>query len=102
MIWRSTALILAAFVAAGVAVWFGPMLLDLLDLGQFGFIGQLGLPILVLTALDLAFRRVPGASDPQAADAFKDHSPARTTPDANLVSVSQTPTIVTAIPAWAK
>jgi hypothetical protein len=96
MSWRSTVLILAAFVAAGIAVWFGPLLLEAPGLGEFGFIGQLGLPILVLTALELAFRRIPGASEPQAADAVEDHTPARTMPGANPASVSRTPPIVMA------
>jgi hypothetical protein len=68
MIWRSTALILAAFVAASLAVWFGPELLASLGLGEFGFIGQLCFAILVLSVLEALFRRLPGSSEPRAAD----------------------------------
>lgn len=57
MIWRSTAMILAAFVAAGLAVWFGPVLLGPVGLGEFSFVGQICLAILVLSALDAAFAR---------------------------------------------
>jgi hypothetical protein len=57
--WISTAQILAAFVAAGLAVWVAPSLLTPLGLGEFGFVGQLGLVILVLSALEALFRRLP-------------------------------------------
>ena len=60
MIWRSTAQIVAAFLAAGLAVWFGPTLLNSLGLSEFAFVGQLGLAILMLSVLDLVFRRLPG------------------------------------------
>jgi hypothetical protein len=59
MIWRSTAQILAAFVAAAIAVWFGPDLLDPLGLGEFAFVGQLCFAILVLSGLEALFRRLP-------------------------------------------
>jgi hypothetical protein len=61
MIWRSTALILVAFLAAGLAVWFGPDLLALAGLGGFAFVGQLCLAVLVLSALEAAFNRLPGS-----------------------------------------
>jgi hypothetical protein len=54
MSWNSIALIVAAFVAAGATVWFSPDLLGLLGLGEFAFVGQLCLTILVLSALDRA------------------------------------------------
>jgi hypothetical protein len=60
MIWRSTAQILAAFLTSGLAVWFGPTLLNSLGLSEFVFVGQLCLVILALSALDLVFRRLPG------------------------------------------
>ena len=56
MIWRSTALILAAFVVATLTVWFGP---TLLSLGEFAFLGQLCLTILALSVLDAVFQRLP-------------------------------------------
>jgi integral membrane sensor domain MASE1 len=58
MIWRSTAMIVAAFVTAGLAVWYGAALLDPLGLGEFAFLGQLGLPILVLSILEALFSRL--------------------------------------------
>jgi hypothetical protein len=64
MMWRSTAMLVVAFVAAGSAVWYSPLLLDWLGLGEFVFLGQLGLPILVLSVLDPLFRRVSGPSGP--------------------------------------
>jgi hypothetical protein len=64
MIWRSTAMLLVAFVAAWMAVEYSPMLLDLLGLGEFVFLGQLGLPILVLSLLDMLFRRISGPAGP--------------------------------------
>jgi hypothetical protein len=57
VIWRSTAQILAAFAVAGVAVWFAPALLALIGLGEFAFLGQLGLTILALSVLDQVFNR---------------------------------------------
>ena len=65
MIWRSTAMILVAFLAAGIAVCFSPMLLDWIGLGEFGFLGQLGLPILLLSVLEMLFRRISGPAGPQ-------------------------------------
>jgi hypothetical protein len=63
MIWRSTAQILVSFVVAGVIIWFSPLLCGLLGLGEFAFVGQLGLTILALSVLDRVFRRIPGSSD---------------------------------------
>jgi hypothetical protein len=65
MIWRSTAMILVAFVAAWTAVWYTPMLFDLVGLGEFVFVGQVGLPILVLSLLEIPFRRISGPAGPQ-------------------------------------
>jgi hypothetical protein len=64
--WRSTTLILAAFVAAGLAVWFSPALLETLGLSEFAFLGQLCLAILALSALDAVFRRLPGSHPEEA------------------------------------
>lgn len=58
MIWRSTVLILAAFAVSGLAVWFGPGLFGLIGLGEFAFVGQLCLALLVLSVLDVVFRRL--------------------------------------------
>jgi hypothetical protein len=58
VIWRSTAQILAAFLVAWLAVWFGPDLLIPLGLGEFVFIGQLCLVILALSLLEAVFRRI--------------------------------------------
>jgi hypothetical protein len=65
MIWRSTAMILVAFVAAWIAVEYSPVLLDLIGLSQFVFLGQLGLPILVLSVLEVLFRRISGPGGPR-------------------------------------
>jgi hypothetical protein len=62
--WRSTVMLVLAFVAAGYAVWYGPLLLDWIGLGEFVFIGQLGLPILGLSVLEPLFRRVSGPTGP--------------------------------------
>ena len=64
MIWLSTAQIVAAFVVAGLVVWFTPDLLIPLGLGEFAFVGQLCLAILVLSLLDAAFRRLDHAIGP--------------------------------------
>jgi hypothetical protein len=65
MIWRSTAMLVVAFVAAWIAVGYSPLLLDWLGLGEFVFLGQLGLPILVLSVLEMLFRRITGPTGPQ-------------------------------------
>jgi hypothetical protein len=65
MIWRSTGMIVVAFVVAGIVVWFSPLLLDRIGLGEFVFLGQLGLPILVLSVLEVAFRRISGPAGPR-------------------------------------
>ncbi len=61
MIWRPTALILAAFLAAALAVWFTPDVLTPLGLGEFAFIGQLGSMILILSLLEAVFSRLPAS-----------------------------------------
>jgi len=65
MIWRSTAMIVVAFVAAWNTVEYSPVLLDWLGLGEFVFLGQLGLPILVLSVLEMLFRRISGPTGRQ-------------------------------------
>jgi hypothetical protein len=65
MIWRSTAMIVVAFVAAWAAIEYSPSLLDLVGLGEFVFLGQLGLPIVVLSVLEMLFRRISGPTGPQ-------------------------------------
>jgi hypothetical protein len=64
VIWRSTAMLVVAFVAAGYTVCYAPMLLDWLGLGEFVFLGQLGLPIVVLSVLERLFRRISGPGGP--------------------------------------
>jgi hypothetical protein len=63
MTWRSTGQILISFAVAGLTVWFSPMLLTSFGLGEFVFVGQLGLTILVLSVVEAVFRRVPEPSD---------------------------------------
>jgi hypothetical protein len=58
MMWRSTALILLSFAAAGFTIWYAPALLDLLGLSEFAFVGQLCLVMLVSSLLEAAFRRL--------------------------------------------
>ena len=58
MNWSSPAQIVAAFFVAGVVVWFSPLLLVPLGLGEFVILGQLCLAVLALSLLDLLFRRV--------------------------------------------
>ena len=58
MIWRPMALILGAFLAAGLAVWFVPALLDLVGLSEFVFVGQICVAILALSALEIMFSRL--------------------------------------------
>ena len=65
MIWRSTAMIVVAFVAAWLTVRYSPRLMDLLGLGLFGFLGQLVLPILVLSALEALYRRISRPGGPR-------------------------------------
>lgn len=65
MIWRSTAMIVLAFVAAWLAVEYSPVLLDLIGLGEFVFLGQVGLPILALSVLEILFRRISGPGGPR-------------------------------------
>ena len=55
MMWRPVALILGAFLAAGLSVWFTPELFDLAGLGEFAFIGQVCAAVLVLSALERVF-----------------------------------------------
>jgi hypothetical protein len=64
MMWRSTVMIVLAFVAAWYAVSYSPLLLDWMGLGEFVFLGQLGLPIVILSVLELLFRRISGRSGP--------------------------------------
>lgn len=54
----STALILLAFAAAGLGVWFSPLLLDRIGLGEFAFLGQTCGVILILSVLETAFHRI--------------------------------------------
>jgi len=63
VIWRSTVLIVAAFAAAAIVIWLAPRLLAPLGLGEFAFVGQLGLAVLVLSVLDKVFTRLPGSAD---------------------------------------
>jgi hypothetical protein len=58
MIWRSTAQILVSFLLAGLAVWFSPVPLDGLGLGEFTVVGQVCAAILVLSVLEAVFRRL--------------------------------------------
>lgn len=56
--WGSTAAILLAFSAAGLAVWYGPVLLETLGLGVFAFMGQVCAAILALSVLEAMFNRL--------------------------------------------
>jgi hypothetical protein len=56
--WHSTVLILIAFVIAGLVVWFGPMILGPLGLGEFVFVGQICFVILALSVLEAVFGRL--------------------------------------------
>jgi len=64
MIWRSTSLILISFAVASLVLWGAPLLFGPLGLGEFVFVGQIGLTILALSLLDAAFARVPGSGSP--------------------------------------
>ena len=55
--WASTAAILLAFAAAGLAIGLAPALLEPLGLGDFAVMGQVCLAIPVLSALEAAFAR---------------------------------------------
>jgi hypothetical protein len=54
MTWRSTVMILVAFLGAGLAVWFAP----------FGPVGQIVVPFVVLSLLEVAFNRLEHAIGP--------------------------------------
>jgi len=64
MSWRSTVMIVVAFVAAWFAVGYSPILFDWIGLGEFVVLGQLGLPILLLSLLEMLFRRISGPTGP--------------------------------------
>ena len=55
--WGSSAAILLAFLAAGLAVWYGPALLEPLGLDAFAFVGQVCAAILALSVLEVVFAR---------------------------------------------
>jgi hypothetical protein len=59
--WRSPVHIAIAFLVAGLVVWFSPLLLMHLGLGEFEFVGQVCLAVLALSVLDLIFQRLPGS-----------------------------------------
>jgi hypothetical protein len=63
MNWRSTAQILLSFVLAGLAVWVSPLLFDRIGLGEFTFVGQLASAMILLSMLELVFRRWEDAPD---------------------------------------
>ena len=54
----STVPILLAFAAAGLGVWFSPLLFDRIGLGEFVFLGQACGVILILSALEWVFHRI--------------------------------------------
>jgi hypothetical protein len=51
--------VLAAFLVAGLTVWFSPMLIGAVGLGEFAFVGQLCATVLVLSMLESVFGRLP-------------------------------------------
>jgi hypothetical protein len=56
--WRAPALIVTAFVAVILVVWFGPDLLDRPGLGEFVFVGQVCFVVAILSGLEALFRRL--------------------------------------------
>ncbi len=54
---KAMASIAAAFGLAGLAVWLAPGLLELAGFGDFKFLGQLGLVILILSGLEAVLSR---------------------------------------------
>ena len=58
MIWRSTAMIVAAFAVAGLAIWTSSFLLALSGLGEFRIVGQVCGVVLALSLLEAAFHRI--------------------------------------------
>jgi hypothetical protein len=61
MNWRSPIQIAIAFLVAGLVVWFSPLLLLRLGMGEFEFVGQVCLAVLALSVLDAILRRLPGS-----------------------------------------
>jgi hypothetical protein len=60
---RSAALVLAAFAAAWLTIFFSPVLLNFLGLGEFAIVGQAGFAILALSVLDRLYTRFFAAED---------------------------------------
>jgi hypothetical protein len=60
MNWRSPLHVAIAFLVAGLVVWFSPLLLMHLGLGEFEVLGQMGLAVLALSVLDLILQRLRG------------------------------------------
>ena len=58
MNWRSPLTVLLAFMVAGLGMWFGPVLLIPLGLGEFAFVGQVCLTILALSVLEAVLTRL--------------------------------------------
>jgi hypothetical protein len=63
MIWLSTAMILTAFAAAALAIWFAPLALGLLGPGEFVFVGQVCFAVVALSFLEAVFARLPGGHE---------------------------------------
>ena len=64
MIWRSTVVILTAFMMAYAALWVAPIILLAIGLGEFVFVGQVCFAILTLSILEAAVIRFPGVVPP--------------------------------------
>ena len=58
MIWRPTAMIVAAFAVAGLAIWFGPDILALFLPRDFSILGQVCGVVVALSVLDAVFHRI--------------------------------------------
>ena len=58
MNWRAVAMILGAFATAWLAYFYGPLLLDMCGLGEFGIVGQICFVVLGLSGLERVFARL--------------------------------------------
>ena len=56
---RPVALAAGAVAVAGVVWWFGPLLLDVAGLGDFGLVGRVCLVVFALSVIEEVLARVP-------------------------------------------